>query len=261
MNNPTGTPDHSKDTTEVNRPSTPEDLRDLEAARNTPPEQEPKRSWLQILGPGLITGAADDDPSGIGTYSQCGAAYGYGQLWLCPVCIPLMIAIQEMCGRVGLCTGKGIAAVLKERRNMAVLYVCVGLLFLANTLNVYADLNVMAASAKMLFGLPQLLWLTLIALVIGTLQVIVPYKRYSRFLKFSCIALAAYVIVPFMRGSHNDWGQIVRYLFMHELAHTKHMNHSPGFWRLVETHEPDYRRLDHELLAGWRTVPLWVFKT
>src|SRR5262249_4641040 len=106
--------------------------------------------WLRIIGPGLITGAADDDPSGIGTYSQAGAAYGSGLLWLGLYLLPLMIAVQEMCGRIGLVTGKGLAGVIRAHYSRRVLRIAVILLLLANTINIGADLGAMAASTRLL---------------------------------------------------------------------------------------------------------------
>src|SRR5438067_495634 len=128
------------------------------------PEDQPRTvssPWWRKLGPGVITGAADDDPSGIGTYSIAGAQFGYGLLWLTPLCLPLMIVVQEMCGRIAEITGEGLAAVIKKHYPGWILWGAVVLLFVANTINVWADLNVMAASAKMLFGLPFWFWLTL----------------------------------------------------------------------------------------------------
>src|SRR5579859_279100 len=90
-----------------------EDVEDLERAQNVGNDAR-RKPWYRAIGPGLVTGAADDDPAGIATYSQSGASFGYGQLWLVPFCLPLMIAVQEMCGRVGLITGTGLAAVIKE---------------------------------------------------------------------------------------------------------------------------------------------------
>jgi len=199
---------------EVTEPATIEDLQDLRNARNSVEECETAKPWYKCIGPGLVTGAADDDPSGIGTYSQSGASFGYGQLWLVPFCLPLMIAVQEMCGRVGAITGKGIAAVIKEHYPKWLLYGSLALLFTANTLNVYADLNVMAASAKMLFGLPQVLWLSIISAVLIGLQVAVPYRSYARILKFLCLSLAGYVVVALLPGMHNDWAKIGRALVM-----------------------------------------------
>ena len=170
-----------------------------------------KPFWRRI-GPGLITGAADDDPSGIGTYSVAGAQFGYGLLWLVPFCIPLMIAVQEMCGRLGAITGKGLAAVIKEHYPRWILWSSVILLIGANVINVWADLNVMAASAQMLFGLPMPLWLTLITVVILALQIFVPYRSYVRVLKWLCLALLAYVVTALMPAVHHNWGQIAQNL-------------------------------------------------
>lgn len=189
------------------------DAEDLASAQKEA-ESPRRKPWYKAIGPGLITGAADDDPSGIGTYSQSGASYGYGQLWLVPFCIPLMIAIQEMCGRVGLVTATGIAGVIKANYPKWLLYGTLFLLFTANTLNVFADLNVMAASAKMLFGLSETLWLTLLAAVIVSLQILVPYRTYARILKFTCLALAGYMVVALLPGVHSDWPKIFRSLLI-----------------------------------------------
>src|SRR5215472_5468462 len=108
--------------------------------------------WLRILGPGVITGAADDDPSGIGTYSQAGAAFGTGQLWLALYMLPLMIAVQEMCGRIGLVTGNGIAALVRRQYSRNILFGAVALVLIANTINVGADLGAMATAMQ--FVLP-----------------------------------------------------------------------------------------------------------
>lgn len=187
-----------------------EDQEDLKNAQNSNESCAVAKPWYKCIGPGLITGAADDDPSGIGTYSQSGASFGYSQLWLIPVTLPMMIAVQEMCGRVGAVTGKGIAAVVREHYPKWLLFGTLGLLFLANTLNVFADLNVMAASAKMLFGLPQVLWLTLITATLIGLQIWLPYRTYARLLKFCCISLLAYVFVALSSDAHNDWMKILR---------------------------------------------------
>ena len=201
---------HEQSTQEAIR----EDWEDLENAREREPNCEVRKPWWKCLGPGLITGAADDDPSGIGTYSVTGAQFGYGMLWLIPVCIPLMIAVQEMCGRVGVVTGKGLAAVIKQHYPKWLLYGSVFLLIAANVVNIYADLNIMAASAQMLFHGPSVLWLTLITCVIIALQILVPYRSYVRILKWLCLALVAYVIVALMPAVHNNWGQIARHLMI-----------------------------------------------
>ncbi len=151
--------------------------------------------WLRIIGPGLITGAADDDPSGIGTYSQSGAAYGSGQLWLALYMLPLMIAVQEMCGRIGLVTGKGIAGVVRTHYSRRALLLAVTLLFVANTINIGADLGAMAASTRLLApGLPLYPLIVLFALAMLALEVFVPYRLYARVLKALALALVAYII-------------------------------------------------------------------
>ena len=189
-----------------------EDKEDLDNAHEEEPPGDNGKPWWKTLGPGLITGAADDDPSGVGTYSVTGAQFGYLLLWLIPFCIPLMIAVQEMCGRVGVITGKGLAAVIKQHYSRWLLYGSVFLLIGANVANIYADLNIMAASAQMLFNGSFFLWLTLIAVVIIALQIFVPYHIYVRLLKWLCLALVAYVIVALMPNVHNDWGRIAFHL-------------------------------------------------
>lgn len=161
------------------------------------------RRWLRILGPGLVTGAADDDPSGIGTYSQAGAAFGTGQLWLALYMLPLLIAVQEMCARIGLVTGQGIAAVVRRRYSRTVLLVAVSLVFVANTLNIGADLGAMAATVQLLLpGLPFLPLLCALSLGILALEVFVPYQRYAVVLKILTLSLLAYVATGLIVGPH-----------------------------------------------------------
>ena len=124
------------------------------------------------IGPGFITGAADDDPSGIATYSQTGAIFGYSQLWLALFSFPFMVVIQQMCGRIGMVTGKGLASVIKDNYSKKVLYFAVMLLVITNTINIGADLGAMASSAQMLLGLPYLFWLCLMTGLIIILEVL-----------------------------------------------------------------------------------------
>src|SRR6266545_6219444 len=114
------------------------------------------KAYLKVLGPGLITGASGDDPSGIGTYSQTGAQFGYTQLWTALFTFPLQAAIQEICARIALQTGRGLAANIRKYYPKPILYFYVFLLFIANTITIGADLGAMAASAQLLFGLPVL---------------------------------------------------------------------------------------------------------
>jgi len=159
------------------------------------------------IGPGFITGASDDDPSGIATYSQTGAIFGYGQLWLALFSLPFMIVIQKMCGRIGLVTGKGLSGVIRIHYPKPVLYFAVCLLLLANTFNIGADLGAMAASAQMLTGLPYLFWLVFMTLLILGLEIFVAYKSYARILKYLTFSLFAYVITAFV--VEQDWKQIL----------------------------------------------------
>lgn len=190
------------------------DIEDLEQARLAPEQRTRPVSLWKRLGPGLITGSADDDPSGIGTYSVAGAQFGYGLLWLTPLCVPLMIAVQEMCGRIGAITGKGLAGVLKEHYARWILYCAVGLLFIANTINVWADLNVMAASTQMLFGLTLPFWLTVITMGSLALVIFIPYRVYVHYLKWLCLSLLAYAVTALLPTVHNDWNQIAHSLFV-----------------------------------------------
>ena len=172
---------------------------------------EPLRNigrFLRILGPGLITGAADDDPSGIGTYSQVGAAYGSGLLWLALYMLPLMIAVQEMCGRIGLVTGQGIAGVVRRQYNRKILYGAVALLLLANTINVGADLGAMAVSTHLLLpGVPGAVLLVAFAVGILALEIFVSYRQYARVLKFLALSLLAYIVTGLI--IRPDWRQLL----------------------------------------------------
>ncbi len=164
--------------------------------------------FFRILGPGLITGASDDDPGGIGTYSQSGAAFGAGQLWLALYLLPLVITVQEMCGRIGLVTGKGIAGVLRSHYSRALMIGAVALLFLANTINVGADLGAMTASVRLLApDVPFLPLLVLIALGILLIEIFVPYRYYCRVLKFLTLSLLAYVAAGII--IQPDWGSLL----------------------------------------------------
>ena len=175
------------------------------------------KSLLRV-GPGVITGVADDDPSGIGTYSVAGAQFGYQLLWLAPVCVPLMIAVQEMCGRVALVTSKGLSAIIKEHYSKWLLYGVLVLLVGANTINVYADINIMAASMKMLFGLPFALWATVLTIGMVVAQVTIPYKHYVKFLKYACLSLFAYVIIAVLPKVHVDWYSVVHHMVIPHLS-------------------------------------------
>lgn len=150
------------------------------------------------MGPGFITGASDDDPSGIATYSQAGAQFGYQQLWTAPFSFPFMTAIQEMCGRIGLVTGKGLAGVIKSHYSKPILYIAVLILFIANTVNIGANLGAMASSASLLFNIPSVFWLIAMTVLTLLLEIFVSYKVYSRYLKYLAFSLFTYVLVVFV---------------------------------------------------------------
>jgi Mn2+/Fe2+ NRAMP family transporter len=164
----------------------------------TPPKGTTKFGLLKALGPGLITGASDDDPSGIATYSQVGAQFGYGMLWTMPFSYPLMCGIQEISGQIGRVTGRGIAGNLRKFCHPFWLYSLVFLVLAANVINLGADLNAMGAAVTLLVGGPVLLWATVFAVGIVLLEVYLPYDRYSHFLKWLCAALFAYVATVFV---------------------------------------------------------------
>lgn len=165
------------------------------------------RKWFKVLGPGFITGASDDDPAGIGTYAQTGALFGFSQAWTALFSFPLMSAVQEMCGRIGLVTGKGLAGVIKQHYSKSVLYPSVALLLIANTINIGADLGAMAAALQLLIDLPLLLLLGIIVVVTLCMQIFIPYKVYASYLKYLTLSLFAYVITAFIIKI--DWGNVL----------------------------------------------------
>src|ERR1700735_5489293 len=158
---------------------------------------------LQVLGPGLITGASDDDPSGIATYSQVGAQFGVDMGWVMLLSWPLMCAIQEISARIGRVTGKGIAGNLKAHYPRSLLFGLIGLLLVANTINLGADLGAMGAALKLVIGGPELLYVALFGVASILLEVFVRYARYVSVLKWLTLALFAYVGVAFV--VHVDW--------------------------------------------------------
>jgi NRAMP (natural resistance-associated macrophage protein)-like metal ion transporter len=161
--------------------------------------KQPERpKLLEILGPGLITGASDDDPSGIATYSQVGAQFGYGLAWTLVLTYPLMCAIQEISARIGRVTGVGIAGNLRKYYPAWLLSGIVGLLLLANTINIGADLGAMAAALRLMIGGPQLLYVALFAIASALLEIFVRYSRYVSVLKWLTLSLFAYVATVFV---------------------------------------------------------------
>jgi NRAMP (natural resistance-associated macrophage protein)-like metal ion transporter len=170
--------------------------------------EKPKKSFLSRLGPGLITGASDDDPSGIGTYSQAGAQYGYGLLWTMVVSLPLMAAIQEISARIGRVSGRGLAGNIRRHYPAWLLYPVIFLLVLANTINLGADIGAMGDALALLVGGPPLLYAALFAVACVVLQVFASYPRCSKVLKWLTLALFSYVATVFF--AHVPWGQALR---------------------------------------------------
>jgi NRAMP (natural resistance-associated macrophage protein)-like metal ion transporter len=176
--------------------------------------------YWHMLGPGLTTGASDDDPSGIMTYSQTGAKFGFNFLWLAVFTFPLMAVVQEMCARIGLVTGRGLAGNIRLYFSKRVLLVCTTLLFIANAMNIGADLGAMA-KAMQLFN-PHL---NFAVLVIGftflslMLQIFTPYVRYARYLKWLALVLLSYVFSTIL--AHLDWGVVLKHAVVPSISVNK----------------------------------------
>jgi NRAMP (natural resistance-associated macrophage protein)-like metal ion transporter len=157
------------------------------------------RKWLRLFGPGLITGASDDDPSGVATYSQAGAQFGPGMLWTMLLTFPLMVAIQEVSARVGRVTGHGVAGNIRRVYPRWLLYVLIGLLVAANTINIGADIGAMGAAANLLVGRgPTVAYAIFFAAISLVLEVFLTYRRYSRVLMWLTLSLVAYVATAFV---------------------------------------------------------------
>src|ERR1700685_4181529 len=170
-----------------------------------PPKQNRVELFFADLGPGLITGCADDDPSGISTYSMSGAVFGYGLLWTALLSFPLMVAVQMMCGRLGMVTGRGLAGVVRRRYSKWVLWSACALLIVANVVNIAADLGRMADATHMITGINSLVWTPLYtALIVGFLFWS-SYRQIARIFKWITLVLLAYVVTAFF--AHVDWRQ------------------------------------------------------
>jgi NRAMP (natural resistance-associated macrophage protein)-like metal ion transporter len=167
--------------------------------------QEPNRfgRFCADLGPGLITGCADDDPSGISTYSMAGASFGYGLLWTALLSLPLMISVQMMCGRLGMVTGRGLAGVIRTRYPRWVLWGACALLVTANVINIAADLGGMAQGAELVTGISSLVWIPLFGAVITAFLLWSSYRQIARIFKWLTLVLLAYIGTAFL--AHVDW--------------------------------------------------------
>jgi Mn2+/Fe2+ NRAMP family transporter len=186
------------------------------------PRHHPRRKLLRghgyfkRLGPGLVTGAADDDPSGIGTYSQVGAAYGVSIVWSALYVAPLAAAVQEMAARLGLTRGRGLSTLIRERFPRGILYGAVALVALANTYNIAADIAAMGASAHLVVPVPAaVLAVAMTALMLG-LEILVPYHRYARVLRWLALSLLAYLFV--LASVNVDWTDVAHHVLVPELG-------------------------------------------
>jgi NRAMP (natural resistance-associated macrophage protein)-like metal ion transporter len=167
---------------------------------------------LRSLGPGVVTGAADDDPSGISTYSQAGAAYGFGLLWTALITLPLMVAVQFMCARIGIVADCGLASVLRRHYARPLLWFACLLLLVANTVNIAADLGGMAAAASLVTGWRAIWFVPAFAVLVLALLILASYEMMSSVLKWMTLALFAYVIAAFL--AHPDWWRVLSGTFL-----------------------------------------------
>ena len=171
------------------------------------------KKFLKVLGPGLITGASDDDPSGIATYSQAGAQFGLGTLWTALFTFPLMASIQAMCARIGIVTSQGLTVTLKQHYSKKLLYTMLLFSFPAITLNIGADIQGMGAVANMIFpDIPVSVFSLAFTACLIFVIIQYPYQKIARILKWLCLSLLFYVLVPFM--VKQDWLAVAKNTFV-----------------------------------------------
>lgn len=170
------------------------------------------KKFFKIFGPGVITGAADDDPSGIATYTQTGAQFGFGQLWTAIFMYPLMVSIQEASARIGAVTGKGLASVIRQNYSKKILYATVSLVVIANTINIGADIGAMAAAANLIFPLPFTALAIVFTVIILILEIFTSYAVYSKILKWLALSLLAYPFTALITGI--NWGEALKATFL-----------------------------------------------
>ncbi|HXM36868.1 MAG TPA: divalent metal cation transporter [Pyrinomonadaceae bacterium] len=173
-------------------------------------EKNPVKRILKLLGPGLITGASDDDPSGIGTYTTAGASLGFATLWTAPLTFPLMVAVQYICAKVGMVCGMGLASVLRRNYSRKVLFPAVLALLIANTINAGADIGAIAASINLFVAVPITVLVIPVALIILALQIWGSYRLIARVFKW--LALFAYIGAAFL--AHPNWGEVFKATFI-----------------------------------------------
>lgn len=192
----------------------------VEIVEEQPPIKQIRNFW-HGLGPGITTGAADDDPSGVATYSQTGAKYGFQLLWLAGWTFPMMGAIQEMCARIGLVTGRGLASNIKRHFPKYVLYIVAVLLLIANSFNIGADLGALANATQLIW--PSLNYLLLVVLFTAlslVMQIFISYSQYAKYLKYLALTLMVYVITAFVIPNF-DWRELLTHAFSPSIKFTK----------------------------------------
>jgi NRAMP (natural resistance-associated macrophage protein)-like metal ion transporter len=178
------------------------------------------KRFLNILGPGLITGASDDDPSGIATYSQAGAKFGLATLWTALITFPLMAAIQEMCARIGIVTSKGLTSNIRNNYPKSILYLMILFTFPAVILNIGADIAGMGAVANLIFpSVPSYFFTIGFTGILMALIIYLPYKKISAILKYLCVFLLLYLVVPFL--VKQDWSDIAKHTFIPTIKFNK----------------------------------------
>lgn len=184
-----------------------------------------KKRYPFYFGPGIITGAADDDPSGIATYSQTGAQFGYLQLWTALFMLPLQIAIQEACARIGAVTGNGLAAVIRDHFGKKILYFVVFLLLCANIINIGADIGAMAESVRLIMPINLVLLMCFFTVLMILLEIFVSYKKYAKILLWLCLSLLAYPLTLFI--IHKPWITLLKATFI------PHIESGFQFWFIL----------------------------
>ncbi len=187
----------------------------LEAALMT--EKNPVKRFFKLLGPGLITGASDDDPSGIGTYTTAGASLGFATLWTAPLTFPLMLAVQYICAKVGMVCGMGLASALRRHYSRKVLFPAVIALLIANTINAGADIGAIAAAINLFVPVPITVLVIPVALIILALQIWGSYRLIARVFKWLALALFAYIGAAFL--AHPHWGEVFKATFVPPLRY------------------------------------------
>jgi len=181
------------------------------------------KRFLKILGPGLITGASDDDPSGIATYSQAGAKFGLATLWTALITFPLMAALQEMCARIGIVTSQGLTTNIRNNYPKPILYLMILFTFPAVILNIGADIAGMGAVGNLIFpSIPSYIFTIAFTGILMVLIIYLPYQKISAILKYLCAFLLLYLVVPFL--AKQDWGEIAKHTFIPSIKFNKDLS-------------------------------------